>query len=263
MSARRIGLLSPHRELPGEVADVVASAPEPVAQWQVLTAAEDSHDIEDLIAAGADEPLLAGVERLRRWRPHVVAWACTSGSFVGGRARALGQARTLERAAGAPATSTSLAFVEALSALGIDEVSVASPYPKPATVAFVAFLREWGIAVRAFTHLDCPGGVASALLGPDEVWHAIDEVADGAPVLLPDTAVWGLELRRELAPRLSAPLLVANQVTLWHAFALAGLSTDVDAFAELRRARPTGVTAGEPAPAGRVGSAVAGHRLAS
>jgi hypothetical protein len=37
---------------------------------------------------------------------------------------------------------------------------------------------------------------------------------------------------------------VANQVTLWHAFGLAGLSTDVDAFAELRGLRPSGLTAG-------------------
>lgn len=228
---------------------MVAQAPEPVAHWQVLTASEDSHDIEHLLATGADEPLLAGVQRMRRWNPDVVAWACTSGSFAGGRGWALAQAKTLERAAGVPATSTSLAFVEALSALGADEVSVVSPYPEPATRAFVDFLGEWGITVRAFAHLDRASGVASTLLGPDEVGPAVQAVARGVPILLPDTAVWGFELWRELAPRVSPPLLVANQVTLWHAFALAGLSTDVEAFADLREVRPSGATRGERAAA--------------
>lgn len=243
MSLRRIGVLVPFRELPGDVADVVAAAPEPVAQWQVLTASADSHAIDQLLETGADAPLLAGLERMLRWQPDVVAWACTSGSFAGGRAWALAQARTLERAAGVPATSTSLAFIEALSALGVDEVSVVSPYPEPATAAFAAFLGEWGIAVRASTHLGCPGGAESSQLGADEVGRALDAVADGVPVVIPDTAVWGFELHRELASRAPVPVLVANQVTLWHAFALAGASTDVEALAELRDVRPSGLTA--------------------
>jgi len=239
----------PFRELPGEIADLVAEAHEPVAQWQVLTASADSHDIDELLETGADEPLLAGVERMRRWHPDVVAWACTSGSFVGGRAWALAQARAIERAAGVPATSTSLAFVEALSALGADEVSVVSPYPAPATAAFIAFLAEWGIEVRTATHLGRPSGAESTLLGPGEVGPAVEALAGDVPVLLPDTAVWGLELRRALAPRVPVPLLVANQVTLWHAFALAGLSTDLEAFAELRDIRPSGLTSAARAAA--------------
>lgn len=244
MRARRIGLLVPFRELPGEIANVVAEAPERVAQWQVLTESADSHDVEALMETGADEPLLEGLERMLRWRPDVVAWACTSGSFAGGRAWALAQARTLERAAGVPATSTSLAFVEALSSLGADAVSVVSPYPEPATAAFVAFLGEWGISVRACTHLGRPSGAESSLLEADEVGRAVDAVAGDVPVLLPDTAVWGFELWPALAPRAGVPLLVANQVTLWHAFGLAGLSTDVAAFADLRGVSPAGSTAG-------------------
>lgn len=244
MSPRRIGLLVPFRELPGEIADVVAQAPEPVAQWQVLTASADSHDIDELLETGADEPLLAGLERMLRWRPDVVAWACTSGSFVGGRAWALAQARTLERLAGVPATSTSLAFIEALTALHVDEVSLVSPYPEPATAAFITFLADWGITVRTATHLGRPSGAESALLGPDDVGPAVEALGGDVPVLLPDTAVWGFELHRELALRVPCPLLVANQVTLWHAFELAGVSTDIEAFAELRDVRPSGFTAG-------------------
>ena len=110
----RIGLLAPMRELPGEFADVVAVAPEPTALWQVIVEIADSHDPADLAVSADPAVLRPAAERLARWRPDAVAWGCTSASFAAGRGVAVEQRRTIERAAGAPATSTSLAFVEAL-----------------------------------------------------------------------------------------------------------------------------------------------------
>jgi maleate cis-trans isomerase len=233
MSARRIGLLAPYRELPGELIDLVATAPEPALAWQVVTAAADSHELTDLRETGSDAALLDGIERIRRWRPSVVSFACTSGSFVGGRDWAVAQARTMERAAGVPATSTSLAFVEALRALSFDDVALLSPYPQAATDALVGFLAEWGVTVRSTAALGCPGGRESERLGAVEIESALATLDPGLPTILPDTAVWGLGVQRELAPALRSPLLVANQVTLWNAFDLAGMSTDLPAFGPL------------------------------
>jgi maleate cis-trans isomerase len=233
MSARRIGLLAPYRELPGELIDLVVAAPEPALAWQVVTAAADSHDLGDLRETGSDPVLLDGIERIRRWRPSVVSFACTSGSFVGGRDWAVAQARTMERAAGVPATSTSLAFVEALRVLSIDEVALLSPYPQPATDALVGFLAEWGVTVRSSAALGCAGGRESERLGAAEIESALATLDSDLPTVLPDTAVWGLEIQRQLAPLLRSPLLVANQVTLWNAFDLAGMSTDLPAFGSL------------------------------
>lgn len=250
MTEYRIGLLAPYRELPGELADVVAAAREPALLWQVVTAAADSHDLGDLRATGSDAVLLDGIERMRRWRPSVVAFACTSGSFVGGRDGAVAQARTIERAARVPATNTSLAFVEALNALSFEEVALLSPYPRPATDALVGFLAEWGVAVRCSTALGCPGGRASERLGADEVEAALAALDPSLPTVFPDTAVWGLEIQRELAPRLRSPLLVANQVTLWNAFDLAGMSTDLEAFGPLAGLRGSALTSASARPGG-------------
>jgi maleate cis-trans isomerase len=242
MRARRIGLLAPFRELPGEYADAVAAAREPALAWQVVTEAADSHTVEDLFETGSDAVLREGVARLGRWRPTVVSFACTSGSFVGGRDWALRQAQTIERAAGVPATSTSLAFVEALGALGATAVSVVAPYPEPATEALARFLGEWGIEVRASTSLGYEGGLASEALDAADVERSLGRLDLELPVLLPDTAVWGLEIHRELAPRLPVPLLVANQVTLWNAFDLAGMATDLPLFGELSGTHGPGAT---------------------
>lgn len=250
MSERRIGVLAPYRELPGEIQDVAAAAVEPVSLWQVLTESSDDHSLAALLATGEEQALLEGVERMRRWQPEVVVWACTSGSFVRGRSGALAQIEAIERTAGVPATSTSLAFVEAAAALGIEEVVVVAPYPEEAASAFTAFLAEWGIAVRETVPLGCVGPSVSEQLSAADIERDIAEFDPAVAVLLPDTAVWGIEILGELGPRRTAPLLVANQVTLWHAFDLIGLETALPAFGQLAGLGAPGVTR-SPALLGR------------
>lgn len=240
----RIGLLAPFRELPGELGDTIAMAREEAVHWQVITAAEDSHAIPALRMTADDAVLRAGVERMLRWRPDVVVWACTSGSFVDGKQRALEQVARLEAVASVPATSTSLAFAEAVAALGITEVAVIAPYPELATARFVDYLREWDVGVANVVHMDSPSGAVSEQLPGRDFDAAVAAVGEDRPIVIPDTAVWGLELHRKLSPRLSVPLLVANQVTLWHAFQLAGMSTDVEAFGALRGCAAPGITRG-------------------
>jgi len=240
----RIGLLAPFRELPGELGDTIAMAREGAVHWQVITEADDSHALPALRETGSDAVLRAGVERMLRWRPDVVVWACTSGSFVDGRQRALEQVARLEAVAGVPATSTSLAFAAALAALDMTEVAVIAPYPEPATTRFVDYLREWGVEVASAVHMDSPSGADSERLSARDFEAALAAVGADRPIVIPDTAVWGLQLHRELASRLSAPLLVANQVTLWHAFQLAGMSTDVEALGALRGHAAAGITRG-------------------
>jgi maleate cis-trans isomerase len=254
VSGRRIGVLAPFRELPGEIQDVAAAAAEPVSLWQVLTDSADDHSLPALLATGEEQVLLAGVERMLRWRPDVVVWACTSGSFVRGRTGALAQVEAIEAAAGVPATSTSLAFVEAAAALGVDEVAVVAPYPDEASAAFAAFLAEWGIAVRATIPLGCVGPSVSERLVAEDLDDELSALGSDVAVLLPDTAVWGIEILAELAPRRTAPLLVANQVTLWHAFELIGLPTSLKAFAALAGVAAPGVTRSASLPGGRDGN---------
>lgn len=230
---RRIGLLAPFAELPGEYMDVVAEASEPAIAWQVVTESPDSHEIPDLRAMGGDEILMNGVKRLKRWRPDIVMWACTSGSFVLGSKGASRQAALLETSSAVPASSTSLAFSDALRSLGCTTVSVLSPYPEAATQAFLAFLLECGVRVAGAAHLGHPGARSSELLDAETVRSEISDFRTDCPVLLPDTAVWGFTILEQLEGE-THELLVANQVTLWQAFRMLGLSTDSPRFGVLR-----------------------------
>ncbi len=98
----------------------------------------------------SDPALVAqGVIDVSAVSPLVMAYACTSGSFVGGpggRAGAGGR----DAAAGAPAAlTTSGALLEALRHLDITRIATATPYTADLTVGLTAFLGEAGIEVTA------------------------------------------------------------------------------------------------------------------
>ena len=111
------------------------------------TVGRDTHEIDALMDTGAAWRLEEGWGTLRHERPDAVMWACTSGSFVCGLDGARDQARRLSAVSGVPASSTSLAFVAALEALGIDRVAVGATYPDDVDERFRTFLEDAGVQV--------------------------------------------------------------------------------------------------------------------
>ena len=61
----------------------------------------------------------------------------------------------LSKATGLPATSPSLAMLEAVRTLGADTVDVVSPYPAELSHRFLQFLDDAGVHVAAMLSLDC------------------------------------------------------------------------------------------------------------
>ncbi|MER7013690.1 Asp/Glu racemase [Saccharopolyspora sp. NPDC000359] len=155
--------------------------------------------------------------------PEVVAYACTSGSFVNG---ATGE-RTLVEVmlqAGAPAAVTaSGALVQALQLLGISRISVATPYVTSVTDRLRDFLDEYGIEVVA--------SVGLGLLG--QIWkvdyrQVVDIVRsadrpEAEAMFVSCTNLPTYDIIGPLERELGKPVLTANQVTLWAALRLMGL----------------------------------------
>ena len=86
----------------------------------------DLHAVPELLDLGRPDRLAAGAAALAEHDPQSVMWACTSGSFVYGPEGARQQIDQLASAAGVPASSTSAAFVDALTHLGLRRVAVAA-----------------------------------------------------------------------------------------------------------------------------------------
>ncbi len=189
---------------------------------------EDAHRVDALLELGGPGPLAEGAARLTaRHRLDALIWACTSGSFVFGWDGAREQVRALREATGLPTSSTSIAFVNACRALGVERVSVAASYPDDVARHFVGFLGRGGLDVTAMGSHGIVTAAEVGSLGRDQVL-AIAEGADrgrAEAVLIPDTAMHTLEWLAELESVAGLPVLTANQVSVFEGLRLIGGGT--------------------------------------
>ncbi|MFE5394833.1 aspartate/glutamate racemase family protein [Streptomyces sp. NPDC056568] len=184
---------------------------------------EDAHRVDALLEMGSPQRLEAGVAELRLAGADAVVWACTSGSFVHGWEGAHEQVRTLARAAGLPASSTSFAFVHAAREIGARRVAIGATYPDDVARLFADFLGAAGIEA---VDVVGSGVITAAEVGTwteDQVLalaRAADR-PDAEAVLLPDTALHTAAHLPALEKELGKPVLTANQVTVWEGLRLA------------------------------------------
>lgn len=195
----------------------------------------DAHEVDALLDLGRSERLLAGAEELRRDHPDAVLWACTSGSFVFGLEGARRQAEEVGIALDAPASSTSLAFVDAIRALGVERVSIAATYPEDVSRHFRRLLEDAGVTVVSLVSHDIVTAALAGALDDDGVVELArsNNPEDAEVVLLPDTAMHTARLIGRLEEALGKPVLTANQVTLWQGLRLAGVHAPVPAMGTL------------------------------
>jgi maleate cis-trans isomerase len=184
---------------------------------------EDAHRVDALLDIGGDDVLAAGVRELGR-SVDAVVWACTSGSFVFGWEGATAQVEALAAVAGAPASSTSFAFVDACARLGVSRVAVGATYPADVAERFVAFLATAGVEVLSLSAKGIVTAAEVGTLAPEVVlgFAAAADHPDAQAVLLPDTALHTIGLLDELDARVGKPVLTANQVSVWQGLRLAG-----------------------------------------
>jgi maleate cis-trans isomerase len=196
----------------------------------ITSVGEDVHRVDALLDLGSAERLAEGARALAPEKPDAVMWACTSGSFVLGTEGAREQVAGIPRELGVPASSTSIAFVDALRALGTRRVAVAASYPQDVAAHFVTFLSDaraevvsagsHGIVTAAEVGTLAPGRVV-------EMARAADH-PDAEAVLIPDTAMHTLSILDDLERAVGKPVLTANQVTVWKGLDLAGAGRRID-----------------------------------
>lgn len=184
----------------------------------------DLHAVPELLDLGSPAKLRHGARLLAWHRPAALVWACTSGSFVYGPEGAREQVRQLSAYAGVPASSTSIAFVEAARVLGVRTVAVAASYPDEVARLFVEFLADAGITVAAMASAGIDTAAEVGTLTTDQVLDLAvrNDHPDAQALLIPDTAMHTLAVVAQLEAALGKPVLTANQVTVWEGLRLSG-----------------------------------------
>lgn len=174
-------------------------------------------------AAVGDPSVVTGAVRdLRVVEPRVVAYACTSGSFVGGAAAEKVLAAAMAGAGAAAAVTTSGALLTALRTLGVRRAAVATPYDDEVTTRLSDYLGEAGVTVTGTHNLGLTDHIwnVPAQTTRDLVTCAV--TGDAEAVFVSCTNLRTYDLIAPLEEELGIPVLTANQVTIWAALAAAG-----------------------------------------
>jgi len=173
---------------------------------------------------GDEAGIRSAAQQLKTVAPSAYAFACTSGSFVNGRAGEKAIAAALAEAGEAPAVTTSGALVAALTKLGVGRVAIATPYDAEITARLQRFLTESSMEVTGVAHL----GLSSKMWTvpytrtADLIRQANSN--DAEAIVVSCTNLPTYDLIAPLERELGKPIVSANQATVWAALALCGLA---------------------------------------
>ncbi|WP_333775398.1 maleate cis-trans isomerase family protein [Streptomyces sp. IBSBF 3136] len=158
------------------------------------------------------------VRALSAVAPEVVAYACTSGSFVDGIAGERAMCAAMSAAGAPPSVTTSGALLEALAELRVRRVALVTPYTVSVTRALERYVAEAGVRVtgRAFMGLT------------HHIWRVPyrEVVAMARRAVRPGSAdalfisctnLATYDVIPQLEAELRIPVISANQVTMWAA----------------------------------------------
>jgi len=171
----------------------------------------------------SDPALVArGVTDVHAVSPLVTAYACTSGSFVGGLAGEGALVAAMRDAGAAPAVTTSGALLSALRHLALTRIATATPYTADLTAGLSGFLAEAGVDVVAAAGL---GLISDIWTVPYDVTARLvrdTDTDDAQAVFISCTNLPTYDVIAALEAELGKPVLTANQVTIWSALTVIG-----------------------------------------
>jgi maleate isomerase len=171
------------------------------------------------MAVHISDPALvaAGVTDVHAVSPLVTAYACTSGSFVGGLAGEAALVAAMTDAGAPAAVTTSGALLTALRHLDLTRIATATPYTADLTAGLSGFLAEAGVEVVAASGLGLTSDIWTV---PYDVTAGLvrdTDTDDAQAVFISCTNLPTYDVIATLEAELGKPVLTANQVTIWSA----------------------------------------------
>ena len=172
-------------------------------------------DVTPTSLLAMESEVRASAEGLAEIRIGVLAFGCTSGSFVGGKGYDDRLIERVEQATGVPATTTTTAVLRALRLLGVQRICMATPYIDEVNDLEVKFLAGHDIEVVKSRG----GGIVHTpdiqQCEPSVSFRRAKEVDDerAEAVFISCTGFRTVENLAKLEAELGKPVISANQAT--------------------------------------------------
>ena len=163
-------------------------------------------------------------------RPNVILMAGTAGAFNGGPGFDQDLVKRIEDATGVPATTTMTAVLDALQALQIEKIAVATSYIDQVDQALSNALVAAGHEVITIEGMDILNSIDMGDLLPETNYRFAREVlsrAQGAQGYLLSCGNWRtLETIEPLEKEFDVPVITSNQSGLWQVLRMSGVATN-------------------------------------
>lgn len=169
-------------------------------------------------------------------RPDVIAFGCTSGSFLRGAGWDNDMRQQLTQFSNsAAAVTTAASVVEALNALGARRIAVISPYPTEVNQVLDDYMKGQGFEIARLDAVDGwqKGNIAN--IPPTTVIDLVRREAT-APVdayFISCTNLRAAEVLQQIEDETGTPVVTANQATYWACIRALGLSGALPALGQL------------------------------
>jgi maleate isomerase len=171
-----------------------------------------------------DAPAMrAAAEILATADVDVIAWNGTSGSWLGAdHDREL--VRGIQDATGIPATTSTLAYMEAFRSFGTERIGLFTPYTEDVNERIVASYERDGIKTLDHRFLGLSDNESFARVSDAEMRPGSLELAAQNPDALVYlcTNLYGANIAEEIEAAMGVPVLDSVAVTLWHCLKMAG-----------------------------------------
>ncbi|WP_217166826.1 decarboxylase [Streptomyces sp. AC512_CC834] len=212
------------------------------------------------------ETLGEAVRTLNAIAPEVVAYACTSGSFVGGVAGERAMCEAMTWAGAVPSVTTSGALLDALAELGVRRLALVTPYTVSVTRSLEAYIAEAGVTITGCAFMGLTRHIWKVPYRDvaDMARQAVPGEGTADALFISCTNLPTYDVIPQLEAELRIPVISANQVTMWAALRRLGTPAVGPYQALTDPSARIGPAAGGPAgpavmgPVGPVDSAVAG-----
>lgn len=225
----RIGLITPSSNtvLEPETYGLLRDVEGITAHFARFTVLKIDTDAE-AIGQFSLEPQLAAAQSLADCRPDVIAWCGTSGGWMGPAQDEALCAAITERT-GVPATTATLAQIEAFRTLGARSYGLVTPYLSDIQSRIVGTFGALGFDCVAEEHLEDPGNFSFSTYGPEQIAGMVRRVGAARPdaISIFCTNFNGVRIAPGLEQELGIPVIDSTTLTLWHALVRAGVDPSV------------------------------------
>ena len=220
----RLGMMTPSSNtvLEPVTSDLLRAAPHISAHFQRFRVTQIAL-AEAALSQFDPEQMMPAAEMLADAKVHAIAWNGTSASWLGfERDEALCAAIKLRT--GIPATSSTLAYREALRRCGAKKIGLVTPYTDDVQARILEVWGAQGFDCSHEVHLGWSDNFsfceADESMIADMVCNVVARGCDAVVILC--TNMIGARVCEELELELEVPLLDSVAVTLWHTLEIAG-----------------------------------------